>query len=180
MQVGSVSTSGTITYTTSKDTYIGKYVSGSYGATDAYISDVRIYNTTLSTDDVTRLYKHTVKITPEQNLIGEYFVEEGDQENINFLTTAYKPAGKNSGHGGTIQIEGNEIVFTATNGWQAFVLPTPNSLIGKNATLSFEYCYTNKAGLDYASGSWVHTTSGSEPYLIGSSKQKVYDTDVGV
>lgn len=71
--------SGSISYPAIKDSYIGKYVGGSYGATDAYISDVRVYNTTLSADDVTRLYKHTVKITPEQNLLGECLIEQDSE-----------------------------------------------------------------------------------------------------
>jgi hypothetical protein len=84
VHVESRTRSGSISYPATKDSYIGKYVGGSYGATDAYISDVRVYNTTLSADDVTRLYKHTVKITPEQNLLGEYLVEQDSE--LNYYT----------------------------------------------------------------------------------------------
>jgi hypothetical protein len=118
------------------------------------------------------LYKHTVKITPEQNLIGEYFIEEGLQENIEFLSTPYKTGG----WGGTTVIENNELVLTATNGWHSFVWLTPEHLKTKNAVLSFEYCFMDKEG--WSEGVWVHTTSSTAQYLIGSGP-KVYNTDIG-
>lgn len=166
--------SGTITYT-SKTLRIGKYNSGAtsdYGATDAYISDVKVYNSVLALTDIERLYKHTVKITPEQNLIGEYFIEEGLQENIEFLSTPYKTGG----WGGTTAIENNELILTATNGWHSFVWLTPERFKTKNAVLSFEYCFMDKEG--WSDGVWVHTTSSTAQYLIGSGP-KVYNTDIG-
>ena len=171
--VGSRATQGTITYPNSPSTFIGKYVNGSYGATDAYIDDIRVYSTTLTQEDVTSLYKHTTKIFPDQTMKSNLFVEEGLQEHIEFVSTPYKTGG----WGGTTAIENNELVLTATNGWHSFVWLTPENLKTKNAVLSFEYCFMDKEG--WSDGVWVHTTSSTAQYLIGTGP-KVYNTDLGV
>lgn len=167
--VGSRTKSGTISYPTIKDTFIGKYVGGSYGATDAYISDVKVFNTTLTSTEVESLYRHTVKITPAQHILASQLVEDGSQEYIDFLAGPYT----SGGWGGNTTTEGNEFVLTATNGWHSFVWKTPEACKGKNAVLSFEYCFTNKEG--WSDGVWVHTTPSNAQYLIGTGP-KVYDT----
>lgn len=53
-----------------------------------YIADVKVYNTTLTQTDITSLYNHTVKVTPDQVMIGNYFIEKGDQENITYFATS--------------------------------------------------------------------------------------------
>ena len=174
---GKQSGSGTISYS-GKTLRIGKYsspASSNYGATDAYISDVRVYNTVLTEADIQSLYKHTVKITEAQAIIGNYFIEKGDQENVTYFAASDFTQG---GWSGNVVIDGNEVILTATNGWRGFVLNTPPRFIGKNGVLSFEYCFTDKTNWDPGSGAWVHTTSKTAQYLIGSGP-KLYDIPVG-
>ena len=174
---GKQSGSGTISYS-GKTLRIGKYsspASSDYGATDAYISDVRVYNTVLNTDDIARLYKHTVKITEAQAVIGNYFIEKGDQENVTYFAASDFTQG---GWSGNVVIDGNEVILTATNGWRGFVLNTPSRFIGKDGVLSFEYCFTDKTNWDPGSGAWIHTTPKTAQYLIGSGP-KLYDIPVG-
>ena len=58
---------------------IGRYyddATSNYGATDAYIDDVRIYNTVLSEDDIKELYETGAMITKTGDLISTNFIEE--------------------------------------------------------------------------------------------------------
>lgn len=148
MQVGSVSTSGTITYTTSKDTYIGKYVSGSYGATDAYISDIRVYNTTLTQADVTSLYNHTVKVTPDQVMIGNYLVENNSDLNFQDLSVW-----KRTGHRERIRVLEDGVELAAVDGWRNFAVAVPSDMVGQNLIFSFDYKW-NDNNRPYI-GAWI-------------------------
>jgi hypothetical protein len=138
---GKQSGSGTISYS-EKTLRIGKYTSpasSNYGATDAYISDVRVYNTVLNTDDIARLYKHTVKITPEQNLIGEYLVEQDSALDYYTLSTW-----KTTGWGGATSIVAEGVQLNANNGWRNFALLTPSNLLNQDLIFSFDYKWTGE------------------------------------
>ena len=159
VQIASFSTAGTISYTTSKDTYIGKYVREGFGATDAYISDVRVYNTTLNLDDIKRLYKHSVKVTPEQKLIGECLIEQNAE-----IIDYYNPSNwKTSGWSGTASIVEEGVLLNAANGWRNFALLTPSNLLGQDLVFSFDYKWTGN--LPDNAWVWQNTKNAYSPVL---------------
>ena len=168
---GKQSGSGTITYT-SKVARIGKYNAGAtsdYGATDAYISDVRVYNTVLNTDDIVRLYNNTVKVTPEQVMIGSYLVEAINQ--IDFYDV---DAWIVAGHGCRKQLVEDGIELTALNGWESFAITTPSHMIGKKIIFSFDYKWTsNTRGNSGECSVW---SKDSVYYHINSGALMVSDT----
>lgn len=76
-----------------------------------YIADVKVYNTTLTQADITSLYNHTVKVTPDQVMIGNYLVETSSQ--IDFYdVNAWNVAG----HGSRKQLVEDGMELTALNG----------------------------------------------------------------
>lgn len=69
---------GTISYS-NKNLIIGKYNEGTtsnYGATDAYIDDVKIYNTILTSEDIQDLYKTKAYITDKNDIMCGEFIED--------------------------------------------------------------------------------------------------------
>jgi hypothetical protein len=78
-------TSNSVTYTcegpiahTGKKILIGRYyddATSNYGATDAYIDDVRIYNSVLTENDIKDLYNIGMRITKSGDFITNEFIE---------------------------------------------------------------------------------------------------------
>ena len=75
---------GTISYS-NKNLIIGKFSEGatsSYGATDAYIDDVKIYNTILTSDDIKDLYQTKAMISDKGDIMCNQFVESKSQAQV--------------------------------------------------------------------------------------------------
>lgn len=75
---------GTISYT-NKNLIIGKFSEGAtsnYGATDAYIDDVKIYNTILTSDDIKDLYQTKAYISDKGDIMCSEFIEGKNQAQV--------------------------------------------------------------------------------------------------
>ena len=75
---------GTISYT-NKNLIIGKFSEGAtsnYGATDAYIDDVKIYNTILTSDDIKDLYQTKAYISDKGDIMCSEFIEGKTQAQV--------------------------------------------------------------------------------------------------
>lgn len=134
-----------------------------------YIADVKVYNTTLTQADVTSLYNHTVKVTPDQVMIGNYLVETSSQ--IDFYdVNAWKVAG----HGSRKQLVEDGMELTALNGWESFAITTPSDMIGKKIVFSFDYKWTSETRGN--SGECSVWSKDSVYYHINSGALMVSDT----
>lgn len=167
---GIQSCSGSISYN-GKTLRIGKYTAGAtsnYGATDMYIADVKIYNTALTQDDVTSLYNHTVKISTEQVMIGNYLTENNSDLNFQDLSVW-----KRTGHGERVRVLEDGVELAAVNGWRNFAVEVPSDMVGQNLIFSFDYKW-NDNNRPYI-GAWIWTNNSNS--YTGSIYALKYTTD---
>ena len=156
---------GTISYS-NKNLIIGKYTEGAtsnYGATDAYIDDVKIYNTILTSDDIKDLYQTKAYISDKGDIMCSEFIEGKTQAQVTSkgafeAKEFYEEIGTPSGYDrlSYIQSTGTQYIDTGVSLGTSMVFDVMVSDVVDNAYVITQGNY----GLRYLWGTFVNFVSG--------------------